>query len=91
MDEKPKRGGGRRAQVMRVTNWPLEEAKQARTVGRIQACTGTAISLGFISCKEMGCERKPRLCGKRGSPHLLLGGSSFSSSTFLPFSSPPPT
>lgn len=48
-----------------------------------QKCTGTAISLGFISCKEMGRERKAWLCGREEVLHLLFGGVWFQ--RFQPF------
>ena len=53
-----------------------------------QECTGTAISLGFISCKEMGRERKAWLCGREEVLHLLFGGVEFQGSLNLPFLSP---
>lgn len=67
-----------------------EEAKQGQ-LGVTQACTGTAISLGFISCKEMGRERKPRLCGREEVLSFITwrGRVSAFSQPSLPFSSPP--
>ena len=56
-----------------------------------QKCTGIAISLGFMSCKEMGRDRKPWLRGREVVLHYYLEGSSFSASTFtssLPFLPP---
>lgn len=57
-----------------------------------QKCTSTAISLGFTSCKEMGRERKPWLCGREEVLHVLFGGVEFQcSQPSLPLSPPPTT
>lgn len=89
MDEKPKRGGGEGVSTSnesyKLATGGGEASKDSCVT---QACTGTAISLGFISCKEMGRERKPRLCGREEVLHLLLGGVEFQRSLNLPFLSP---
>lgn len=90
----PKRGGGEGVSTSnesyKLATGGGEASKDSCVT---QACTGTAISLGFISCKEMGRERKPRLCGREEVLHLLLGGVEFQpfSQPSFPFSSPPPT
>ena len=86
---KPKRGGGEGVSTSnesyKLATGGGEASKDSCVT---QACTGTAISLGFISCKEMGRERKPRLCGREEVLHLLFGGVEFQRSLNLPFLSP---
>ena len=86
---KPKRGGGEGVSTSnesyKLATGGGEASKDSCVTPE---CTGTAISLGFISCKEMGRERKLRLCGREEVLHLLFGGVEFQRSLNLPFLSP---
>lgn len=85
MDEKPKRGGGEGVSTSnesyKLATGGSEASKDSCVT---QACTGTAISLGFISCRKWGV-RKPTALWKKEVLHLLLGGVEFQRSLNLPF------
>ena len=80
---KPKGGGG---EGVSANNESYKLVTGGGSRGR--TAVGTAVSLGFISCKEMGRERKPWLCGREEVLHLLFGGVEFQGSLNLPFLSP---
>lgn len=57
---------------MSGTNESLEGVKVRKESCITQKCTDIAFSLGFISFKEMGHERKAWLCGRKEVLHLLF-------------------
>lgn len=92
-NERQKKGekGKERGLVMTGTKWVIAGVKVRKGSCITHKCTDTAFSLGFISCKEMGHERKAWPCGREEVLHLLFWGvCSFSVDSF-PLSPPPPT
>lgn len=90
---KEKGGGGKEGVNVMSDKLTTGRVKVRKDSCITQKCTGIAISLGFMSCKEMGRDRKPRLHGREVVLHYYLEGSSFSASTFtssLPFLPPHP-
>lgn len=77
---------------MRVKKWVTGEVKVRKDSCVTQKGTDISFSLGFISCKEMGHERKSLFCGREEVLHfIILRGTASGLSTSLPLSLPPPT
>lgn len=89
---KGKGGGGERVSTCNESDKLATGGVKVRKDSCItQKCTGIAISLGFISCKEMGRERKGMALWKRGSPSFIIWRGRVSmSQPSLPFSPPSP-